>query len=61
MAEKLAWDIYDDISDGCPIEEHKAMPWNAVYDEFCLRNNVPVGLDFIKECQEYEKNVTLKR
>ena len=43
------------------IEEHKAMPWNAVYDEFCLRNNVPVGLDFIKECQEYEKNVTLKR
>ena len=26
MAEKLAWDIYDDISDGCPIEEHKAMP-----------------------------------
>lgn len=23
MAEKLAWDIFDDIDDGCPIEEHK--------------------------------------
>lgn len=23
MAEKLAWDIYYDIEDGCPIEEHK--------------------------------------
>ena len=23
MAEKLAWDILDDIDDGCPIEEHK--------------------------------------
>lgn len=26
MAEKLAWDIYDDIEEGCPIEEHKARP-----------------------------------
>ena len=28
------------------LEEAKALPWNAVYDEFCLRNNVPVGQDF---------------
>lgn len=43
------------------IEEHKALPWNAVYDEFCLRNDVPVGLDYIAECQKYEREVTLKR
>lgn len=28
MAEKLAWDIYYDIEDGCPIEEHKGKPIN---------------------------------
>ncbi|MBQ0085065.1 MAG: L-rhamnose isomerase [Prevotella sp.] len=43
------------------LEEQKAMPWSAVYDEFCVRNNVPVGYDFIKEIEDYEKAVTLKR
>ncbi|MDO4158968.1 MAG: L-rhamnose isomerase [Prevotellaceae bacterium] len=43
------------------LEEAKALPWNAVYDEFCLRNNVPVGQDFIADVQDYEKNVTIKR
>ena len=35
------------------IEEQKAMPWQAVYDEFCRRNNVPVGQDFIQEIDQY--------
>ena len=43
------------------IEEGKALPWNAVYDEFCVRNNVPVGNDFIPEILRYEKDVTSKR
>ena len=43
------------------LEEEKALPWNAVYDEFCLRNNVPVGHDFIADVEQYEKDVTLKR
>ena len=43
------------------IEEGKALPWNAVYDEFCVRNNVPVGNDFIPEILQYEKDVTSKR
>ena len=42
-------------------EECKALPWNAVYDEFCLRNNVPVGGEFIAEIEKYEKEVTSKR
>lgn len=43
------------------IEEEKSMPWAAVYDEFCVRNNVPVGLDFIPEVEQYEREVTGKR
>ncbi len=42
-------------------EEAKAMPWGAVYDEFCLRNNVPVGDAFIAEVQKYEADVTSRR
>ena len=42
-------------------EEAKAMPWGAVYDEFCLRNNVPVGDAFITEIQKYEADVTSRR
>ncbi len=43
------------------LEEEKAMPWNAVYDEFCLRNNVPVGHEFIADIEKYEADVTIKR
>ena len=43
------------------IEEGKAMPWNAVYDEFCVRNNVPVGNDVIAVVKEYEKAVLANR
>ena len=43
------------------MEEAKSLPWNAVYDEFCLRSNVPVGDAFIVEIQAYEKDVLSKR
>ena len=43
------------------IEEGKTMPWNAVYDEFCVRNNVPVGNDIIGAIKEYEKTVLANR
>lgn len=43
------------------LEECKALPWNAVYDEFCRRNNVPVGSDYIAEIEKYEIDVTNKR
>lgn len=43
------------------MEECKAMPWNAVYDEFCLRNNVPAGNDYIAEIEKYEAQVTSRR
>ena len=43
------------------LEEAKALPWNAVWDMYCLRNNVPVGETFIADVQQYEKEVTSKR
>lgn len=43
------------------LEEAKALPWNAVWDYFCLKNNIAVGENYIKEVQQYEKDVTAKR
>jgi len=43
------------------LEEGKALPWNAVWDMFCQKNNVAVGEDFITDIQQYEKDVTSKR
>ena len=43
------------------LEEAKSLPWNAVWDMFCLKNDVPVGEDFIANIQQYEVDVTSKR
>ncbi len=43
------------------LEEAKSLPWNAVWDMFCLRNGVPAGGDFIAEIEKYEADVTSKR
>ncbi|MDR1676658.1 MAG: L-rhamnose isomerase [Tannerella sp.] len=42
-------------------EELKSLPWNAVWDMFCLQNGVPAGEDYIAEILAYEKEVTSKR
>ncbi len=43
------------------LEEMKSLPFGAVYDYFNLKNEVPVGEEFIACVQQYEKNVTSKR
>lgn len=43
------------------LEEAKGLPWNAVWDYFCVKNNIAVGEDYIGEIQQYEKDVTSKR
>lgn len=43
------------------LEEAKSLPWAAVWDYFCLKNNVEVGEDFIPAVQKYERDVTSKR
>lgn len=43
------------------LEEAKSMPFGAVWDYYCLKNDVPVGVDYISEIQQYEKDVLSKR
>ena len=43
------------------LEEAKSMPWNAVWDMFCLRNGVPVGEEFIPVIERYEREVLVNR
>ncbi|MFV0396924.1 MAG: L-rhamnose isomerase [Bacteroidales bacterium] len=42
-------------------EESKSLPWSAVWDYFCMVNDVPVGEDYIKSIQQFEKEVLSKR
>lgn len=42
-------------------EELKSMPWGAVWDMFCLRNDVPAGLDYVGDILKYEADVTSLR
>ncbi len=43
------------------LEELKALPFNAVWDEFCLRQGVPVGFTFLDAIRDYEKSVLAQR
>jgi len=43
------------------LEEAKSLPFGAVFDYFNLKNNVPVGEDYIAQIQQYEKDVLSKR
>ena len=43
------------------LEECKSLPWNAVWDMFCMKNGVPVGEEYIAEINRYEEEVTSKR
>jgi L-rhamnose isomerase len=43
------------------LEELKAMPFEAVWDHYCLEHNVPVGIDWLDDLKAYEKTVQGKR
>ena len=43
------------------LEVLKTKPFAAVYDYYCLRNDVPVGEDYIAEIENYESDVLRKR
>lgn len=42
-------------------EELKDLPYADVWNYFCEKNNVPVGLEWYDEVKEYEKDVLTKR
>lgn len=39
------------------LEELKSMPFSAVWDYYCTKKNVPVGMDFMSVIKDYEKKV----
>jgi len=43
------------------LEIMKTKPFGAVYNYYCLINNIPAGEDYITEILQYEKNVLNKR
>ncbi len=43
------------------LEELKTLPFQAVWDEFCERQNVPVGAKWFESVRSYEKNVLSER
>lgn len=43
------------------LELMKTMPFGAVWDYYCLINEVPTGTDYITEIQTYENEVLTKR
>jgi L-rhamnose isomerase len=43
------------------MEEAKTLPLGAVWDYYCLKNDVPVGDAYIEKVQAYDKQVVKKR
>ena len=42
-------------------EENKNLPYSAIWDYYCLRSGVPVGLDWLSAVRKYEKDVLSAR
>ena len=42
-------------------EDCKCMPWNAVWDMFCIQNEAPIDTQCVDEINAYEEEVTSKR
>ncbi len=43
------------------MEETKSLPWGAVWDAYCEKQNVPVGTAWLDQVRAYEKSITSKR
>lgn len=42
-------------------EELKSLPWTAVWDYYCAKQDVPVSVSWFDEIRQYEKDVLSKR
>ena len=43
------------------MEESRSLPWGAVWDYYCLRQNAPVGQTWLGVVKDYERRVLSKR
>ncbi|MHC4636690.1 MAG: L-rhamnose isomerase [Planctomycetota bacterium] len=42
-------------------QENKTLPFGAVWDYYCLKNNVPTGMAWMEQVKQYEKAVLSQR
>jgi L-rhamnose isomerase len=42
-------------------EEQKSLPWQAVWEAYCLRHDVPAGAGWLGDVRHYEQQVLSKR
>ncbi|MGO2341552.1 L-rhamnose isomerase [Vibrio litoralis] len=43
------------------LEEGHSMPWAAVWDYYCMRNEVPVGTQWLQDVKAYEEETLINR
>ncbi len=43
------------------LEEHKSMPFGAVWDYYCLISDVPTGSDWLRVVKQYEQQILSSR
>jgi L-rhamnose isomerase len=57
-----AYEMAGDYTQRLAALEHlKGMPWQAVWDYYCLVKGVPVGLDFMPIIKDYERDELSRR
>jgi len=39
----------------------KSLPFSAVWDHYCLKHEIPVGMAWVKAVKDYEASVLAKR
>ncbi len=50
LTARLAW-----------LEEQKSLPWAAVWDQYCARQGVPLGTDWLEPVRAHEKQILGRR
>jgi L-rhamnose isomerase len=43
------------------LEEAKSLPFSAVWEQFCMQQGVPTGVEALKEIRRYETEVLARR
>ena len=43
------------------LEERKSLPAGAVWDYYCLKHDIPAGIDWLGNVKQYEADVLSKR
>jgi L-rhamnose isomerase len=62
LARLRQYEAEDDLTSRLALlEEAKNLPFNEVWNEFCRRQNVPAGFDWLETVKQYERDVLTLR